>query len=434
MQKKPPCPVHVLPWYHQEFCAKQKKLLQDADIIVGGKQILAEIQKKRILGQPTQEHVIRHTLKNPLELSLLYIATSHAQGQKIVVIAHGDPLYFGIGATLIQRLGHEHVCVHAGISMLQRVCALAGQAWQEVISVSLHGRGPDAWNTFFQTLMTKKPVCVLTDAHSTPALLARKLLERGAQSLRIHVLERWGEPQQKYTRLSLEEAISYTATLPCTVLLVPCASTKAHELHLGLDDTLLQKERNLITKPLVRAAILSLLRIEKEHTLWDVGAGSGAVALEATSLAKHVIAIEQHPNRIQDIQENRRRFGALNLEIIQGTAPACLEQLLSTAQPHRIFVGGGLGYSQAEPLLEALSAALSPNGRIVMSAVLLGTVHAIQEYFQRKNWPLQCLQMQVNNTVPLGKEEHSDVRLVPQNPVFLLCTQKPCLPQSLSIK
>ncbi len=434
MQKKTPCPVHVLPWYHQEFCAKQKKLLQHADIIVGGKQILSEMQKKLVFENYVQEQVIWHTLKNPLELSLNYIATSHAQGQKIVVVAHGDPLYFGIGASLIQRLGHEHVHVHAGISMLQRICALAGQAWQEVVSVSLHGRGPQAWSTFFQAIITKKPICVLTDAHSTPALLAKRLLERGAHSLRVHVVERWGEPQQKYTQLSLDEAITYTAMLPCTVLLVPCASTQSHEIHLGLDDTLLQKERNLITKPLVRAAILSLLRIEKEHTLWDVGAGSGAVALEATRLAKHVIAIEQHPSRIQDIRENRRRFGALNLDIIQGTAPACLEPLLFTAQPQSIFVGGGLGYSHAEPLLDALTAALSPCGRIVMSAVLLGTVHAIQEYFHQKNWPLQCLQMQVNSTAPLGKEEHSDVRLVPQNPVFLLCTQKPCLPQSLSIK
>ncbi len=543
-------PIHVLPWDGQPLSAHCRLLLQEAQHIVAGKHILQQVQEQ-LDCTLLRKDLIWHSLRNPLEESLSYISHQQAKGEKVVVMGHGDPLYFGIGATLIQRLGKEKLCIHSGISILQRLCALIGYPWHAVVNISLHGRGHsvnkaheqsyaqacaldskpiaentctikkleevekvekrtqilhtedstndiyanEAWYALYHALMRKQAVCVLTDAHNTPAHIAQQLQKRGVRSMCMYILERWSEKpaqEQQLTVLHLEEACAYTACQPCTVLLLPFSSgtdlsphgltalptyvsvalpaesslkvfvtpsAESHSAfrvsshgnacidvpfcpHVGLDDRLLQKEQSLITKPLVRGAIFSLLGLENNHTLWDVGAGSGAVALEATALARRVVAIEQHASRVQDIQENRRRFGALTLDIIQGKAPECFARLLPSTRPQRIFVGGGLGYTpvqrfssdssseysfhacNAHPLLDALCDALAPGGRMVMSAVLLGTVHSIQTYFQYKGWPVQCQQIQINRAEPLGKGSHHDMRLVPQNPVFLLSVEK----------
>ncbi len=425
-------PVHVLPWDGAGLSAAQADLVSTAQHIVGGKAILAQIQNSAYV---TQQDVHWHVLASPLKASLEYIAQAQAQGHRVVVMAHGDPLYFGIGSTLLEYFGAHGLCIHAGISILQRLCALVGQPWHDVRHVSLHGRNhmqqDAAWFSLYDALMQHKPVAILTDAQHKPAHIAQHLCQRGATHIHMHILEQWQAEKQRQSlqTLTLEDACHVQTDLPCTVLLVPYSCQQEggfiQKARLGLDHTLLCKEQALFTKPAVRATALSLLGLEKSHILWDVGAGSGAVALEATALARRVIAIEQYAERVDHIQENRRRFGALNLDIVQGKAPQCFEELLLNGQPHGIFVGGGLGYKHATPLLDALCTALIAGGRLVMSAVLLGTMQAIQEYFQRKGWPVQCLQIQVNTAEPLGKEAHRDVRFVPQNPVFLLAVTKP---------
>ena len=143
--------------------------------------------------------------------------------------------------------------------------------------------------------------------------------------------------------------------------------------HPGLLPAELRHEDGLLTKPAVRAAALALLRPEPRHTVWDLGAGSGSVALEAACLAHEgrVVAVERTPSRALDIQENRRRFGAASVDVCLGTVPQCLPRL---PDPHRVFIGGGLSGDGAHNLLEQVCRRLLPGGRLVVSCILLDTL------------------------------------------------------------
>ncbi len=413
-------PIHILPLYGQILSREEKELVHAASIIAGGKALLEKLSSM-LEAFPSKGQEL-HSLGAHLNESLDYLEQSQAQGQHVLVLAEGDPLYFGIGATLARHLGHEKLCIHAGISILQRLCALLALPWHEVVNISLHGR-KDATHTLFSALMHGKPVCVLTDVHSTPAILAQLLMERGAHDCTLHILEKYASAEEKFSSLSLEDALHYEGGQPLTVLIVPSSTIGPY---LGLPEEILLRDGGLITKAEVRAVALSLLALQKEHVVWDVGAGSGAVAFEAAALAKHVVALERNPSRLQDIKENRSRMGAFTVDAVLCNVPHGVNTT-TLPVPQRIFVGGGLSHDKAESVLDALCAALDKGGRMVISAVLLGTLQAVQRYFQQKKWPVRVLQVHVSEGRALGmvNERQADMRFVPQNPVFLVSVEKP---------
>lgn len=190
--------------------------------------------------------------------------------------------------------------------------------------------------------------------------------------------------------------------------------------HPGLLPAELRHEDGLLTKPAVRAAALALLRPEPRHTVWDLGAGSGSVALEAACLAYEgrVVAVEQVPSRALDIQENRRRFGAASVDVCLGTVPQCLPRL---PDPHRVFIGGGLSGEGAPALLEQVCRRLLPGGRLVVSCILLDTLARCRAFFKDLGWPAEVMQVQAARSRPLGE----DIFLAAANPVFLLAADKP---------
>ncbi len=448
-----PPPVHILSCYGQLFTPQEQALLEQAHIIAASTSLLHQIRQSNLAHC---EDIIWHAWQNPLKESLLFLEAQHAQGKNIVVLADGDPLYFGIGATLAKRpyfAQNKSLHIHAGISMMQRICALACVPWHEVCHVSLHGRKePHHWTPLYRALMAYKPVCVLTDKSTSVAHITRHLLSRGARHISVYCVEKYLQEDMHFVILDLEQAQDYEAQQPCTVLLVPqchklnnyiyseiahkkkrnnaATNIQKQELQprpfLGIASEDICREKNLMTKPAVRATALSLLRLLPEHTFWDVGAGSGSLSIEAASLAGQVVAFEKHAQRIAHIQENRQRFNALNLEIVHGNVPQCFSNL---PQPDAIFVGGGLSQasqdaslliSSTHDLLEALCTALKPGGRMVISAVLLGTLQSVQQFFQNKQWYMQLYHIQVSE----GQELLHDIRLVPQNPVFLLLVEK----------
>ena len=185
----------------------------------------------------------------------------------------------------------------------------------------------------------QRPISLLTDARMTPDLLARHLLDRGVDWFAMHVFEHMGSDGEQEHHLTLAEAAAARFGAVCTVLLTPAGEMRRP--HPGLLPAELRHEDGLLTKPAVRAAALALLRPEPRHTVWDLGAGSGSVALEAACLAHEgrVVAVERTPSRALDIQENRRRFGAASVDVCLGTVPQCLPRL---PDPHRVFIGGGL--------------------------------------------------------------------------------------------
>ena len=258
-------------------------------------------------------------------------------GERVLVLADGDPLLFGIGATLVRLLGEEAVRLLPAVSSLQQACARLALPWHKVICLSLHGR--DDLGPLNAAAGKNAPLCVLTDARTTPDVLARHLLDRGVDWFDAHVFERMGAPDEAVHHLSMAAAAGRNFGPACTLILTPREASRRPCL--GLNSEELAVERGLISKKPVRAAALALLRIAPRHVVWDIGAGSGAVALEAAVLAHEgrVVAVERSAGRAMSIQENRRRFGVAILDVRLGEAPECLPAL---PDPQRVFIGGGL--------------------------------------------------------------------------------------------
>ncbi|MBB5144532.1 precorrin-6y C5,15-methyltransferase (decarboxylating) subunit CbiE [Desulfovibrio intestinalis] len=421
--------------------ADQRALLQEADVICGGKQLLHELTGAapeentpvRAAGSPNlsapssldiyEDNAAQDVLKarllplsTPLEPVLTRLSQMRAAGERVVMLADGDPLLFGIGATLVRLLGQEAVRLMPAVSSLQQACARLALPWHKVICLSLHGR--DDLGPLNAAVSKNAPLCILTDARMTPDLLARHLLDRGVDWFTAHIFERMGAPDEICHNMDLAQAAGTSFGPACTFILVPGDTPR--RARLGLNAHELAVDRGLISKKPVRATALALLQIEPHHVVWDVGSGSGAVALEATVLAHEgrVVAVERSVGRAMSIQENRRRFGAAILDVRLGEAPECLPSL---PDPHRVFIGGGLSGEDGEDILGHVCLRLPVGGRVVASCVLLDTFCLCRSFFERLGWPVEICQIQASE----GRELGGDIHLAAMNPVFLVTAQKP---------
>ncbi|WP_291438927.1 precorrin-6y C5,15-methyltransferase (decarboxylating) subunit CbiE [Desulfovibrio sp.] len=410
--------------------AEQKLLLQKADVICGGRQILHDLTGHAPEDAPGSADPDPNAkadrqdalnarllpLSTPLEPVITRLSQMRAAGERVVMLADGDPLLFGIGGTLVRLLGQEAVELVPAVSSLQQACARLALPWHRVICLSLHGR--DDLGPLNAAVSKNAPLCVLTDARMSPDVLARHLLDRGVDWFTAHVFERMGAPDEQNSHMSMAQAAGSVFGPACTLVLVPCDTPR--RARLGLNAAELAVDRGLISKKPVRAAALALLQIEPHHVVWDVGSGSGAVALEATVLAHEgrVVAVERSVGRAMSIQENRRRFGAAILDVRLGQAPECLPSL---PDPHRVFVGGGLSGDDGEDILGHVCLRLPTGGRVVASCVLLDTLCLCRRFFERLGWPVEISQIQASE----GRELGGDVHLAAMNPVFLLAAQKP---------
>lgn len=405
----PPSPITVLGLglRQQPLPECHCQLIQAAQVLAGGRALL-----ERFPEAPAE----RIPLNAQLETALLALEQRYHAGQSVLVLADGDPLFFGIGATLAKRLGPQAVRILPAVSSLQEACARLALPWHNIACVSLHGR--DSFQALNVALMSNSSVCLLTDSKHSPDKIARHLLDRGVDWFDAHIFENLNNAGEQHHHLSLREVVGSTFGPVSTLLLLPVRPPRRPLL--GLADNALATEGALMTKGPVRAAALALLRISPTHTVWDVGAGSGAVSLEASALAYEgcVMSFERDAGRALCIKENRRRFGAANLEIFTGEAPQCLYHLPT---PDRIFVGGGLNGDAGEDILDTLANALPSGGRLVISCVLLGSLQLALNFLQQLQWPFNVTTIQASHSTPLA----GDLRLNAANPVFLVSTEKP---------
>ncbi|MDR2819517.1 MAG: precorrin-6y C5,15-methyltransferase (decarboxylating) subunit CbiE [Desulfovibrio sp.] len=383
------------------------RLLEEADVVCAGRGLLEAVAPE------AQDDERFLPLTAPVAPVVQRIGSLYAAGKRVLVLANGDPLYFGIGTALVRSLGVEAVRVIPAVSILQLVCARMGLEWHAVASVSLHGR--DNFDPLNAAAGRGVPVCALTDDLNGPDVLAKHLLERGADWFEAHIFENLGTDQEQEHHLDLAQVPGRRFAAASTTLLVPNAPVRCP--YLGLAEKDLAIEGGVFTKAPVRAAALSLLRIKPRHTVWDIGAGSGVVALEACALAHagRVTAVEQNAVRAVCARENRRRFGAAVLDVCEGRAPECLSLL---PDPDCVFIGGGLSGEDGMEILNHVWERLPSGGRVAAACVLLDTLDLCRGFFE--NWGCRIVQVQASVAEPLGQGLH----LAARNPVFIVAAQK----------
>ncbi|MDK1375402.1 MULTISPECIES: precorrin-6y C5,15-methyltransferase (decarboxylating) subunit CbiE [unclassified Sinorhizobium] len=330
-----------------------KRLIATAPVAFGGARHI-ELVGSLITGEC-------QAWQSPFEKSVDAIVAR--RGSPVVVLASGDPFLFGAGATLARRIDAAEMRVIPAPSSFSLAASRLGWALQDVATVSLHGRPLDLIRPH---LHPGARVLALTSDEVGPKALAALLCDSGFGRSQLTVLEALGGARERISRqiassFALEDLDPLNV---CAIEVVADAEARVLPLAAGLDDALFEHDGQ-ITKREVRALTLSALAPRKGELLWDVGAGSGSIAIEwmLADPAMRAIAIEASPERAARIGRNAARFGVPGLAVIEGEAPGALRGL---APPDVIFIGGG----GSEPgVMDAAIAALRPGGRLVANAV-----------------------------------------------------------------
>jgi precorrin-6B C5,15-methyltransferase / cobalt-precorrin-6B C5,C15-methyltransferase len=289
------------------------------------------------------------------------------RGRPVCVLASGDPFQYGVGAVLARKIDAREMNVVPAPSAFSLAAARLGWALPETVLLSLHGRALDLIRPHLQP---SARILALTSDGEGPPALARLLAEIGFGSSRMTVLEALGGPRERI-RSTTADAYDFGAVDALNVVAVDVAAAPGARVLArtpGLADDLFEHDGQ-ITKREIRALTLSSLAPRRGELLWDIGAGSGSVAIEwmLADPSLRAVAVEQKADRAARISRNAAAFGVPGLHVIEGAAPAALAGL---AAPDAIFVGGGAGHAG---VLDAASRALRPGGRLVVNAVTLET-------------------------------------------------------------
>ncbi|UCF94435.1 MAG: precorrin-6y C5,15-methyltransferase (decarboxylating) subunit CbiE [Desulfobacterales bacterium] len=387
----------------EDLTARHLALIRQADILVGGKRLLEHFQDL-----PAHKEVLGKDLSGVVDF-----VKQRMKNKTIVVLASGDPLFFGIGARLVRSLGAENVLIYPNITSVAAAFARIKEPWSDVKFISLHGQKNE--NALFRALDKEDTVAVLTDPRNNPSWLARRLMAKGFANFKICVLEALGTPSERFKWYTLSEAAALPFNEPNLVVLKRSLGEPGvtPRLHLGMPDNGYEHEGGLITKAEIRAVTLCKLRLMPEHILWDLGAGSGSVAIEASLLVNRgrVIAVEQNPARIAQIRNNKKRFRVKNLDVVHGVVPDGLAEL---PQPDRIFVGGG--GRDLPMILQAAARHLKPGGIIVTNTVLLSNIDAAGRKLQQLGFKTDMVQIQISR----GQDMPWGERLEALNPIWII--------------
>jgi precorrin-6B C5,15-methyltransferase / cobalt-precorrin-6B C5,C15-methyltransferase len=376
-------------------------IIDTAEVLVGGARHLAMVPEKAAERLPWRQ---------PFGDSIATIAAW--RGRRVAVLASGDPMWYGAGATLARHFSRAEMAVIPHPGAFSLAAARLGWPLAECVTLSLHGRPTDALRLH---LVEGRRILALSEDGATPALVARLLAETGWRPSRLAALEHLG---------GTAEAMHETTAANWGKRRVADLNTIAIECHAapgtrglprlaGLPDDAFEHDGQL-TKREVRAATLAALAPLPGELLWDVGAGCGSIAIEWLRSDDQVsaIAIERDAARAAMIARNAAALGVPRLEIVHGTAPAAQTNL---AQPDAIFAGGGLADSGVLP---ALWQALKPDGRLVANVISTEGERALLDWQAKHGGALTRLA--VSRAEPLGG--HLGWR--PLAPVTqLLCTK-----------
>lgn len=316
------------------------------------------------------------------------------RGRRVCVLASGDPMCFGVGATLARHVPADETTVLPAPSVFSLAAARMGWALQDVVTLSAHGRPPALVRPH---LHPGARLIVLTSDGAGPAALAALMTALDFGCSRLTVLEALGGPRERLRTTTAAgfdlDGIDTLNVVAIEVVADPGAAIVP--LTPGLPDDLFESDGQL-TKREIRALTLSALAPRRGALLWDVGAGSGSIGIEwmLADPSLGAIAIEARSDRAGRVRRNAEALGVPGLRLIEGEAPAALAALPA---PDAVFVGGG---ATDAGVLDAVIAALRPGGRLVVNAVTLETEAVLAARYAAHGGDL--VRLQIARASPVG--------------------------------
>lgn len=387
----PPTPVTVVGLGADGWAglsAGARSALASAEVLIGGPRQLDLLPADPCAG-------LRVPWPSPLRPAVPKLMAEHA-GRRIVVLASGDPMFYGIGRALCEELGPEALLVHPHPSSVSYACARLGWPVEDTEVVTVVGR-PVA--RLAAALHEGRRVLVLSAGAGSPGEIAALLRGRGFGPSRMRVLERLGsEHEDAYEGTA--ERWEHPPGDPLNVVALDCRRDPSHPAPRlgatpGLPDAAYEHDGQL-TKRHVRAATLCALAPAPGELLWDVGGGSGSIGIEwmRTHPSCRAVTVERVPERAARITRNAAALGVPGLRVVVGAAPAALDGLPA---PDAVFIGGGL---TAPGLLDAAWAALAPGGRLVVNTVTLESEAVLAERYRRHGGEL--VKLAVSHATAVG--------------------------------
>ena len=387
--------MHGGEWYGR----RAGEALLGADLVVGAPRHLRRL--------PPELSGRTEALATPLTDALDTVAEHRRAGERVCVLTSGDPGFFGLVRLAATRLGEGALAVHPAPSSVSLAFARLGASWDDAVVVSAHGRAlPPA----VEAVLRHPKVAVLTSPEQPPEALGQALVAAGCAARRVAVCERVGEGDEAQLETDLPGlAAGSFDPLSVVVLRAPSGpvagagdASGGMGLAWGRPEDEFDHRGGMVTKAEVRAVALGKLTLPPAGVMWDVGAGSGSVAVECARLVPGlaVFAVER---RADDIERLRANASGTGVHVVAGEAPGALTAL---PDPDRAFVGGG-----GLDVLDAVLARLRPGGTVVATYALLERAAAAGTRLG------QLVQVSVSRGVALG--HGGALRLAAENPVFV---------------
>ncbi len=394
-----------------------------ADVVVGGQRTLV------LFAASFATNVLQHDIAQGLSKVPTWITEAHTDGLKVVVLATGDPLCHGIGRYLLNKLDDDRCVVIPNVSTLQLAFARLGLAWQDAVIASAHSTDAGEWSIeagpehglypVLQAVQNNKLIALFTSPENTPDRIARMLVAVGlGETFTLSVAEALLTDDENIIReLSLSATAEMQFANPNVVVLQRV--TESSSILFGLaDDRYAQRkpDKGLITKREVRAVSLARLQLRADSIVWDIGAGSGSVGLEAARLcpAGYVFAIEKNTADAAIAEQNRKTMAISNYRVQLGKAPELLD---SWPDPDAVFFGGS-GGELAELIRRCLSR-LKASGWLVMNFVTLENLAQATQTLKDQNAQWDVTQLQASRSQPILHMH----RMAAENPVWIVCAQ-----------
>jgi precorrin-6Y C5,15-methyltransferase (decarboxylating) len=384
----------------QGLSPAMSRIIDEADELWGSERLInqcsAKSSKTEILGSHLTDK-LQELQRRPI-------------GQRIVILASGDPGFFGIASSVLKILPIDQVVIYPQVSSLQTAFARIRVPWQDAALTSVHAK---PINEVIGCARRYPKIGILTDPKQTPAWISRQLLSAGIPDCRAVVCENLGQNDEKITDTRLIKLPEMDFSALNILLLIHDSGWKPKNAIEARADSNYQHKNGLITKRDVRIMSISRLAICETDVIWDIGAGSGAMSIEMAEIVWRgkVYSIEKDEACLECMHVNINRFGVANVQIVYGEAPEALSIL---PLPNAVFIGGNGG-----KLLEILSHiehVLQSECRIVANFTLLENLMLAHEWMQAHGCTPEITEVQFS----YGSLTGGGTRLVPSNPVFIL--------------
>lgn len=381
-----------------------RHIIDGAEILFGGKRLLDMFTST--IGQRI---IIRNNLAEISE----QIKANLGQ-KRMAVLASGDPGFYGIAKYLIGKLGKDIFEIIPNVSSMQLAFARIKESWDDATFLSVHSRPIE---DIIKAVRLSHKIGIFTDQENNPAAIARILLAHGIDGYQAYVCEDLGEANERITETNLYSLSKMSfSSLNILILLKEQQRTGNEHRLPGIPDEEFYQRRpkmGLITKLEVRAVSLAKMRLAANSVVWDIGAGSGAVSIEASLLAPNarIFAIEKNEEDIAIIEKNIAKFGASQVKVVSALAPDGLGDLPA---PNAVFIGGSGG--QMEGILDIACRRLKTRGCIVINATTLESMNIAIGGLQARGFTTEVILINIARS----KDIAGLTRLEALNPVFVI--------------